>query len=297
MRLWLLPIFASLAAPVLAAPACQQPPAQVPHGEARLSVVVDGSGPPVLMIPSLGRGLADFDVIARDLVAGGNTVIRYDPRWFGASTGPAEATLDDLAGDARAVAAAACPGEKVTVIGHALGNRIARAMAAADPDRIASIILLAAGGQVPIPREVEEAIGISAAQGELPDEQRLTALQLAFFAPGQDAALWLTGWDPDAARLQASAVRATRSRAWVAAGGVPLLVIQPMRDPVAPLANGTALVGSYQGQAVMVQLDHASHAILPEQPVAVSALVKAWLAGMRDGKGLQRIADERVVQP
>lgn len=78
---------------------------------------------------------------------------------------------------------------------------------------------------------------------------------------------------------------------------MPLLVIQPMRDPVAPLANGTALVGSYQGQAVMVQLDHASHAILPEQPAAVSALVHAWLGGSRDGQGLQRIADERVIQP
>lgn len=297
MRLWLFPILASLAAPGLAAPACQQPPGQVPHGEARLSVVVEGEGPPVLMIPSLGRGLADFNALARDLVAGGNTVIRYQPRWFGPSTGPAVVTLDDLAGDARAVAAAACPGQSVTVIGHALGNRIARAMAAAAPDRIVSIILLAAGGQVPIAPEVEEAISVSAAQGLLPDEQRLPALQLAFFAPGQDASRWLTGWDSEAARLQAAAVRATRSRDWIAAGGVPLLVIQPMRDPVAPLANGAALVSSYQGQAVMVQLDHASHAILPEQPVAVSALVRAWLDGLRDGQRLQRIADERVVQP
>jgi pimeloyl-ACP methyl ester carboxylesterase len=297
MRLWLFPVLASLAGPGMAAPACHQPPEQVSHGEARLSVTVEGKGPPVLMIPSLGRGPADFDALARDLVAEGHTVIRYEPRWFGSSTGPATATLDDLAGDARAVAAAACPGQSVTVIGHALGNRIARAMAAAAPEQAGSIILLAAGGQVPIPPAVEEAVGISAAQGELPDEQRLPALQLAFFAPGQDAALWLTGWDPKAARLQAGAVRATLSRAWVAAGGVPLLVIQPMRDPVAPLATGAALVGSYRGQAVMVQLDHASHAILPEQPAAVSALVRAWLAGTRDGASLQHIADEKVIQP
>jgi pimeloyl-ACP methyl ester carboxylesterase len=297
MRILLASLLAALPTPVLAVPDCRQPGGPVANGEARLSVQVEGAGPPVLMIPSLGRGPEDFAGLARHLVAGGYTVVRYDPRWFGGSTGPAAATIEDLAEDARAVVVAACPERPVTVIGHALGNRIARALAAIEPARVSSVILLAAGGQAPIPAEVEKAISVSAAQGILPDEQRLPALRLAFFAPGQDAAAWLTGWNPEAATLQANAVRATRRRDWIAAGGVAMFVIQPVLDPVAPLANGAALVAQHPGEAVMVRLDHASHAILPEQPAAVAALVGAWLAGTRDAARLQAISDKEIIRP
>ncbi|MEA1617375.1 alpha/beta hydrolase [Erythrobacter sp. T5W1-R] len=267
------------------------------HRGAKLSVVVEGAGPPVLMIPSLGRGPSDFDELARDLVGKGYTAVRYEPRWFGASRGPERATLDDLAADARAVATASCPDQPVVIIGHALGNRIARAMAAADPRHTTSIILLAAGGQVPIPPEIQQAISVSAAEGRLPNSERLAALKLAFFAPGQNARSWLTGWNPRAAELQARAVTATASRDWITAGGVPLFIIQPTRDPVAPVANGEALIAQYPGPAVMVALDHASHAILPEQPDAISALVAAWLMGERKAGRLQQISDEWTVQP
>lgn len=297
MRVWLLVALLGCAAPALAEPACRQPEGQVEHGEARLSVFVEGEGPPVLMIPSLGRGPADFEDLARNLIGGGYTAIRYEPRWFGASLGPERATLEDLAGDARAVASASCPGQPVVIIGHALGNRIARAMAAADPGHTSSIILLAAGGQVAIPPAIEQAISVSASEGLFPEPERLTALEIAFFAPGQNARSWLTGWSPQAAELQARAVRATASRDWIAAGGVPLFVVQPMLDPVAPIANGEALIAQYKGPAVMVTLDHASHAILPEQPAAILALVKGWLAGERKAARLQQISNEWTVKP
>lgn len=297
MRGLLCAVWIACATPALAEPACRQPPGQVDHRGAKLSVVVEGAGPPVLMIPSLGRGPADFDELARDLVGKGYTAVRYEPRWFGASRGPVRVTLDDLAGDAHAVAAAACPDHPVVVIGHALGNRIARAMAATNPSQTASIILLAAGGQIPIAPDIQQAISVSAAEGRLPDSERLTALKLAFFAPGQNAQSWLTGWSPRAAELQARAVATTQSRDWITAGGVPLFIIQPMLDPVAPIANGEALIAQYPGQAVMVTLDHASHAILPEQPAAISALVEAWLAGERNAGLLQQISDDRTMQP
>lgn len=280
-----------------ASPPCRQPADPVEHGAARLTVRVEGTGRPVLMIPSLGRGMADFDLLARDLVARGYTSIRYEPRWFGPSTGPAEADLHDLSGDAAAVAAAACPDQPVAVIGHALGNRIARTMAADHPDQVSSIILLAAGGQVPIAPDIEQAILISASQGLAPDAERLKALATAFFAPGEDASAWLTGWNPQAAQLQARAVRVTQDRDWVAAGTVPLLIVQPMMDPVAPLANGRMLLESYRGQAILVTLDHASHAILPEQPAAVSAITLAWLAGEQDTTRLQAISERNVTKP
>lgn len=297
IRLLLSLCLLSIATSAHASPPCRQPADQVEHGQARLTVRVEGTGRPVLMIPSLGRGMADFDLLARDLVAQGYTGIRYEPRWFGPSTGPTEADLHDLAGDAAAVAAAACPDQSVAVIGHALGNRIARTMAADHPDQVSSIILLAAGGQVPIAPAIEQAILTSASQGLVPDAERLSALATAFFAPGQDASAWLTGWDPQAAQLQARAVRVTQDRDWATAGTVPLLIVQPTMDPVAPVANGRILLERYRGPAVLVTLDHASHAILPEQPAAVSAITLAWMAGEREAARLQAISTENARTP
>lgn len=276
---------------------CNQAIGLVTHGSTNLLAQVEGDGPPVLMIPSLGRGPADFDALARDLVKAGHSVIRYSPRWFGPSDGPEEANLADLAADAAAVARAACPGEAVTVVGHALGNRIARAMSAAQPAQVASVILLAAGGQVAIPPDVARAIALSVAQGRAPDADRLAALRLAFFAPGQDASIWLDGWNPRAAELQAKAVRASSDADWSAAGKAPLLIIQPMHDPVAPLANAQSLVGSLGKRVTLVTLDHASHAILPEQPTAIAAVLRAWLAGMRNPKALQSIISTATTIP
>lgn len=274
---------------------CLAPAGPVINGAARLVASVAGRGSPVLLIPSLGRGPADYDALGLALVRRGFQIIRYEPRWFGASDGPEAATLADLGEDAAAVVSTLCPGTKVAVVGHALGNRVARAMAAAHPDRVSTLILLAAGGQVPIAPDVARAIGIAAAQGQASETERLQALHLAFFAPGHDPAAWLGGWSARAASLQAKAVQGTSERGWQAGGQVPMLVVQPAQDPVAPLANAQALAATPGLAVTIVRLDRASHAILPEQPLAVAAAVSAWLAGERRQPVLQKQVDERVI--
>jgi pimeloyl-ACP methyl ester carboxylesterase len=281
-----------------AAAACRAPgPFEATNGDARLHATVTGRGPGVLMIPSLGRGPADFDDLARAVARAGFAAIRYEPRWFGRSDGPEAATLFDLAADAAAVAAAACPGQPVTVIGHALGNRVARAMATSRPDAVASVVLLAAGGKIPIAPDVSAAIGVSASEGLKPDAERLAALRLAFFAKGRDPAVWLTGWSPRATELQARATRAQPSEQWWGAGAAPILIVQPTEDPVAPLANGAALKAELGARGHLVTLPHASHAILPEQPAAVASVVVAWLRGERSDAVLQRRIDRKATKP
>lgn len=287
----------TIAAPALSASECIAPPGLVANGETRLSALIEGKGPPVLMIPSLGRGPGDFDDLSRALAAAGYTSVRYDPRWFGGSDGPERADLVDLADDAAAVISTACKAQPAVVIGHALGNRIARALASTHPDLVASIVLLAAGGQVAIAPDIAGAIATSASEGLKPEAERLVALQLAFFAPGNDASVWLTGWSPRAATLQSRAVRATSDDGWTGAGSAPLLVVQPLRDPVAPPENGRRLADALGKRATLLSLDHASHAILPEQPAAVAAIVTAWLVGERDTRRLQQIADAATVRP
>ena len=262
----------------------------------RLSAVAEGQGPGVLMIPSLGRGPADFDDLAAALVRDGRRVIRYEPRWYGTSDGPEEADLFALADDAVAVAEALC-GAPVDLVGHAFGNRVARATAAAHPLQVRGVVLLAAGGLTPLAPEVRAAIEGSVAQGLKPDAERLADLRLAFFAQGQDPAQWLTGWSPRAATLQSAATQRTPRERWWGAGRAPILVIQATEDPVAPPANGAALAAAAPGRVTALNLAHASHAMLPEQPAALAVAVTAWLRGNRDEGRLQQALDAQTRRP
>ncbi|WP_443208750.1 alpha/beta fold hydrolase, partial [Rhodococcus rhodochrous] len=67
---------------------------------AHLEVRVDGEGPAVVLLPSLGRDSYEFDPIASDLAAAGFTALRPQPRGIGSSRGPMTGLdLHDLAGD------------------------------------------------------------------------------------------------------------------------------------------------------------------------------------------------------
>jgi pimeloyl-ACP methyl ester carboxylesterase len=262
----------------------------------RLAASAHGAGPGVLLIPSLGRGPRDFEELAAALVRDGRRVILYEPRWFGASDGPDTADLFALAEDALSVADALC-GAPVDIVGHAFGNRVARAAASARPDAVRSVVLLAAGGLTPLSPSMLAAIEGSASQGVKPDAERLVDLQTAFFAKGQDPASWLTGWSLRAATLQAAATQRTSRERWWGAGVAPILVIQANEDPVAPPANAEALKASAPDRVTALRLDHASHAMLPEQPGALAAGVVAWLRGNRDAVQLQSLIDEQTQAP
>lgn len=268
----------------------------IASGDARIALRTVGAGAPVLVIPSLGRGVGDFDALAAALARDGHLVILPEPRGIGASTGPAPRTLADLADDAAAAIAHVCDGP-VDVVGHAFGQRVARQLAVQHPGRVRRIVLLAAGGRVDMPADVRRDIGISAGEGEYPDEERLRALRHVFFAPGNDARAWLTGWHPAAARAQTAATQATPVDAWWGAGAAEMLVVQPLADPIAPPANSAALVEQYGDRVRVVNLAHASHAVLPEQPEAVAAVIGAFLDGTRDAGALQRLVDARVRTP
>ena len=73
----------------------------------------------------------------------------------------------------------------VTLVGHAFGNRIARAFASRYPARVRSLILLAAGDSGP-PADVRNDI-FKILVRCLPDSIRSGALNRAFFAPDNNA--------------------------------------------------------------------------------------------------------------
>lgn len=234
-----------------------------------LEVGLMGAGPPLLLIPSLGRGQEDFDGIAPGLVAAGLWLIRPEPRGIGRSVPLTPgATLHDMAADMAAVLewSGAAP---ALVAGHAAGNWVARVLAHDRPALVRGLALLAAVTSAEIDPAISHAIS-SSFDMSLSDAERLGHLQRAYFAPGHDASVWLAGWHPEVSRAQRAARAATTDRAWLrAAETYPLLYLAAGEDAIAPPPSEAELRASLGPLARGVVIPRAGHALLPEQPAAV----------------------------
>lgn len=266
------PLESSRAAPAPADLAKSPSTTCVTYGEVRIQVTVMGQGPAVVMLPSLGRDIEDFVPVARIIVAGGYRVVLPTPRGIGASRGPmAGISLADLARDvAEVIRTLAGPeaGGKALVAGHAFGNWVARMTAACHPDLVSGVALLAAAHR-DYPDSLRASIDCIMDETR-PQDERLTRLQSAFFAPGHDALGWLQGWHPEASRAQRAAGRITPLQAWWGAGQAPILDVQAEHDPFAPRSGAGRAVEAFGSRARVVVIADASHALLPEQPNAVA---------------------------
>jgi pimeloyl-ACP methyl ester carboxylesterase len=242
----------------------------VRRDDVELEVLSQGSGRPVVLLPSLGRGATDFDVIAERIDAAGYRVLRPQPRGIGLSRSPAPyADLHDCAADIAAVIEADGSGAAL-VAGHAFGNRVARMLATDRPELVRGISLIAANvGHAPSTPPIREAIRNSA-NPSLPDEERLKALRFAFFAPGNDPRPWLKGWHPEVLAAQRIAGDRTSRRADYAGGSAPILYLQPGHDPLAHVEDAHEFKRALGERVTVIVIDNASHAAIEEQPEAIS---------------------------
>ena len=247
----------------------------VTRGDAQIEVVSQGAGPLIVLLPSLGRGAEDFDAIAIDLAKAGFHVLRPQPRGIGASRGPL--TGIDLHDYAKDVAAAieAAKASPAFVVGHAFGNRVARLLATTRPELVRAVCLVAANvGRDPSPPNVREAIKASA-NPALPETERLAALKVAFFAPGNDPRSWLDGWHPDVLNAERIAGDKTPREEDYAAGHASVLYLQPDHDPLGRVEDAQEYKRALGDRVTVVVIPNASHAVITEQADAVAAeLVK-----------------------
>jgi pimeloyl-ACP methyl ester carboxylesterase len=252
----------------------------VAHGAVTIEVLVDGAGPPVVLLPSLGRGAEDFEPIAARLAQAGFKVLRPQPRGIGTSTGPLSGIdLHDCAADVAAVIEAAGAGPAF-VVGHAFGNRVARMLATDRPELVRAISLVAANvGHAPSPPDVRAAIRASA-DPSLPDPARLDALRYAFFAPGNDPGRWLAGWHPAVLAAQRVAGDKTSREADFAGGTAPILYLQPTHDPLAHGEHAQEYRRLLGERVTIVMIPHASHAAIAEQPEFISTALVDYARGL-----------------
>jgi len=255
-------------------------PTIVPRGNVELEVLAQGRGHTIVLLPSLGRGASDFDLIAESLASGGYRVLRPQPRGIGRSRGPMTGIdLKDLAGDIGAVIEHDRNGSAF-VVGHAFGNRVARMLATDRPDLVRAVSLVAANvGHAPSPPVVREAIKASA-NPALPDADRLKALQFAFFAPGNDARSWLAGWHPEVLAAQRIAGDRTSRQTDYAAGSATILYLQPDHDPLAHVEDAHEFKRALGDRVTVVIIPNSSHAAIAEQPEFISDALIAYARGL-----------------
>ena len=235
----------------------------------------------LLLAPSLGRTAEDFDNVAAGLRALGYRVIVPEPFGLAEDEDMSSASLETLAG--HLLNAAPQDGSKLVLVGHAFGNWVARMAAVMSPDRVIAVVLLAAARRV-IPTEIKPSIDGSF-NPELSDDERLQHLQRAYFAPGQDARQWLTGWHPDLAAAQRlAATRSDRAKWWHVGGSIPILDVQAAQDTIAPASQATELRDELGERVSLVRIDNAGHALLPEQPDKVIEAIDAFVRRICGGR-------------
>lgn len=206
----------------------------------------------------------------------GYRAIPPQPRGIGGSTGPLEEiTYHDL-GDDVAATIESLVGASATIVGHAFGGRVARTLAADHPSLVKQLILLAAPGKVPRSPEVEELTN-RVFDEALKKEDRLLAIRRAFFASGNDGRAWEDGWYFSAARAQRASDGRTPLKDWWAGGSTPILVLQATEDVVAVPENAKRLALEFPDRVTVVEIPHAGHAMLPEQPEKIAAAILGYL--------------------
>jgi pimeloyl-ACP methyl ester carboxylesterase len=248
----------------------------VTRGDTRIEVSDEGRGRLLVMLPSSSRDSEDFDPVAAAFARAGLRVLRPQPRGMCGSMGPLTGlTLHDLAADVASAIEDTGNGAAV-VLGHAFGQWVARTLACDRPELVRGLVLAAAAARSPAP-ELRDALQTCSDPAQ-PDAERLTALRRAFFAPGHDPSVWLTGWHKQAGQTQREAVAATPRHEWWAGGTAPILDLQAAQDPWRPRETADELRRELGPQRVTVAvIENASHALLPEQPDAFVAAVLDWI--------------------
>lgn len=246
-----------------------------------LEVTVDGpdGGPPLVMLASSQRDAGDFDESAALLADAGFRVLRPWPRGMGASNGTLEGlTLYTLAADAVFALQRLGGGQAAIWLGHAFGHFVARVADLAHPGAVRGVVVAAAAARS-FPAHVPATLA-TASDTTQPDAVRLAALREGFFAPGNDPAPWLHGWHPALRAAYKAAGAVPDKNVWWPVTHAPILDLQAAQDPWRPPETRSELKDALGERVTVRVIDHASHALLVEQPRAVAEAVVEWVDGL-----------------
>lgn len=235
----------------------------------------------IIALPWGGGTAIGYRYLGPLLADAGYRLIALNPRGFSGSTGTlGELSLHDYAADVAAVVAL-LELDQVHMMGSALGNRVARAVATDHPNLVASISLIAAGGMV-TPLVSMENAGRLFQDPDLAEELQLAFARDTLFAESTPTAIVKEfidnlGYFREASTARSGANRATPVEQWWAGGTAPMLIVQGLDDKIAPPQNGVLMQEQFGERIRVVNLEDAGHLMGLEKPQEVSAAVIEFL--------------------
>jgi 3-oxoadipate enol-lactonase len=255
-----------------------------PIGPARLHAVQDGpADAPVLVLgPSLGTDLGMFDAQVPEL-ARTHRVIRYDLRGHGGSEiVPGPATVDDLARDVLSLLDERGVG-RFSYAGVSLGGAIGQQLALIAPERLDRLIVMASAARFPDPSSWKERADRVRAEGtEFLVPSRIGAWVTPAFAqarPEETERLlqMLRGTPPEGYAVCCESVGTFDVRDRLGEITAATLVVAGSEDPATPVETVRLIAEGIPG-AQFVVIPQASHLVSAEQPEAVTARIREFLA-------------------
>lgn len=260
----------------------------VPGG--RLHTVVDGSGPPVVLVHAGIVDLRSWDPLVPYLVEAGYRVIRYDTRGFGAST-TADIDYSNRA-DLRAILDHYLI-ERAVLVGNSRCAMISLDVIIESPERVAAFVWVGGGiggyDAEPTAEELALFTRMEAAEEALDGE---TVAEL-------DVQVWVDGVGESADRVPAEireVVRAmdrplyehdrvmgrpipaaTVANDHLGTIDIPVLAVVGALDTSTTRSAAKRLAATVEG-ARLVVLPHVAHLIGMEAPERLAALIEEFLA-------------------
>lgn len=252
----------------------------VSAGPDRIDVIVEGEGPAIVLLPSSLRDSNDFDALAGLLAAQAFQVLRPQPRGMGRSSDPPPGmSLETLAADVACVIERLADGPAV-VVGHAYGHWVARMTDIRHPERVRAVVALGAAARQ-FPPGMAQALA-AASDPALGEDERLAALRLCMFAPGNDPRPWLQGWHPHLRTAYRQAAEHPPKDDWYSIANAPLLDLQAEHDAWRPPATRGELAQLLGRKVTVAVIPGAGHALVPEQPEAVARAIVGWIRSLPD---------------
>jgi pimeloyl-ACP methyl ester carboxylesterase len=102
---------------------------------------------------------------------------------------------------------------------------------------------------------------------------RMVAIQKSYFAEGNDASVWQSGWYLDVAAAQMAGAARTKLEEYWPGGSAPIFVLQATEDAMAVAENSRRLAAEFPDRVSVVQIAHSGHAMLPEQPELIATTI------------------------
>jgi 3-oxoadipate enol-lactonase len=239
--------------------------------------VVTGSGPAVVLSNSLGSDYRMWDAQIAELKKH-FTVVRYDTRGHGASPVPdGPYTIDDLTDDVVALLDRLGI-ERAHIVGLSMGGMTAMRLAARNPERVARMVLLCTGAQLPPAQGWTDRATTVRTQGSQAVAEAVVA---RWFSPGYtgDRSRWEAMVAATPAEGYAGCCEAIAQldlREQLSMITAPTLAIAGVDDPATPPAKLEQIADAIPGTKLLV-VEHAAHLANAEQPGTITPALIAHL--------------------